>query len=420
MNLLDFDHWREIWHALKGNKVRTLLTAFGVFWGIFLLMVMMGSGSGLENGVMAGFSESATNSVFVWGQRTSKPYRGYPVGRPMELDNEDTQALRAQIPEAELVLPRVQLGGFMGGNNVTRGTKSGAFNVNGDWPEIATVTTIPIVEGRFLNPIDLDDKRKVAVIGNRVREVLFRAEETPIGQDIRINGVYFTVVGVFKPISSDGQGDRDAQTIHIPFTTFQQSFNYGNRVDWLALRSRPDVPASRAQEHVLTVLRARHSVAPDDKRAFGSFNLEEEFQKVQGLFLGIRVLIWIVGTGTLAAGVIGVSNIMLVIVRERTHEIGIRRSVGATPLNISGQVVLEALLLTASAGYVGLIAGMFLMDFVSGLVSSSPSDFFRDPGVGVAVAMKSLTILVVAGILAGLIPAWRAVRIKTVEALRTA
>jgi putative ABC transport system permease protein len=419
MSLFDADHAREIWDALRGNKFRTFLTAFGVFWGIFLLMVMMGSGNGLERGALQEFTGGATNSVFVWGQRTSKPYRGLPVGRGMQITNEDLPALRAQVPEAEVIAPRNQLGGFGGGNNVGRGTKSGGFSVMGDHPEIAAIQSIPLEQGRFLNRLDIEEKRKVAVIGTRVREVLFDRDENPIAKEIRIGGVYFMVVGVFRSTRSGSDADRDAQTVYVPFTTFQQAFNFGNRVGWLAIKSRDDVPASAVEAGTLAVLRERHGVAPDDSRAFGSFNLEEEYRKFKGVFLGIRTLIWIVGTGTLAAGVIGVSNIMLVIVRERTHEIGIRRAVGATPLSITSQIVLEAVLLTAGAGYIGLIAGMLGMDAVAGLVASSPSQFFKDPGVEVATAFKAIGILAVSGVVAGLMPAWRALRISTVEALRS-
>ncbi len=419
MSLFDADHWREIWNALRGNKVRTSLTAFGVFWGIFLLMVMMGSGTGLENGAMQGFADGAMNSVFVWGQRTTKPYRGLPIGRPIQLTNDDVDALRAQVPQAVLIAPRNQLGGFRGGFNVSRGTKSGAFSIMGDVAEQARIQAIPVASGRFLNPFDLAERRKVCVIGTRAQEVLFERGEDPIGKDIRIQGVPFRVIEIHRPIGTGGQAERTSQTIFIPFSTFQQAFQYGNRVDWLSVLSAEGVPASAAGERVKEILRVRHDVAPDDARAFGSWNMEEEFEKIQGVFTGIRLLVWIVGIGTLAAGVIGVSNIMLVIVRERTPEIGIRRAVGATPLAITGQIVLEALLLTAVAGYAGLIAGMLSMDLVARLVPGGEGTFFQNPGVDLASALRSLGILALAGLAAGLMPAWRAVRIDTVEALRS-
>lgn len=424
MALFDIDHWREIGAALAGNKVRTALTAFGVFWGIFMLMVMLGAGNGLQNGVMQGFANGATNSCFFWSRSTTKPYKGLPPGRPIRLDVDDWKAIREQVPEAGIVAPRLQLGGFRGGNNVVRGDKTGAFSVMGDVPEFRDVQNLRIDEGRFVDRLDIEQKRKVAVIGTRVREVLFEPGEDPIGEHIRINGVYFKVVGMHRPrVGGGGGGGQDpneaAQTIHIPLTAFQQAFNQPGRVAWFAITSADGVPASETEENVIDLLRRRHRVAPDDDRAIGHFNVEEEFTKVQGLFLGIRLLIWIVGTGTLAAGVIGVSNIMLVIVRERTKEIGVRRAIGATPVTIMGQIVLEAVLLTAAAGYFGLILGMLVVDQVArALPEGGASQMFSRPEVAVTAALQALAILIGSGVLAGLIPAQRAVSVRPVEALR--
>jgi putative ABC transport system permease protein len=419
MTVFDVDHWREIYEALRGNKVRTFLTAFGVFWGIFMLMVMLASGNGLWNGVSQGFSEEATNSVFIWSQRTSKPYRGMPTGRPLQLDAGDAAAIGAQITDAEVVCPRNQLGGFRGGNNVTRGTKAGAFSVMGDVPQIARVQSVHMTAGRFLNRLDVDERRKVCVIGTRVREVLFGRNEDPIDQSIKISGVTFRVIGTFKPTRSEG-GDRNEAltTIFVPFTTFQTAFNFGDRVGWFALIPRAGVPAAVVETKTLALLRERHRVAPDDARAFGHWNSEVEFNQVSGLFAGIRALVWIVGIGTLSAGVIGVSNIMLVIVRERTNEIGIRRAVGATPLSITTQIILESLILTGFAGYLGLVAGIGVVEGIAHAIAANPAEMFRDPEVPFQSALITLAILVVSGIAAGLIPARRAVKISTVEALR--
>lgn len=418
MSVVDRDHWREIYEALRGNKVRTFLTAFGVFWGIFMLMVMLASGNGLWNGVSQGFTGGATNSVFIWSQRTSKPFRGMPTGRSVQLDAGDTAAIRAQIPEAQVVCPRNQLGGFQGGNNVTRGTKAGAFSVMGDIPEIVQVQPVDIVSGRFLNRIDLDERRKVAVIGPRVREVLFGKNENPLDQSIRVNGVTFRVIGEFKPKRSGGDSNEEAQTIFVPFTAFQAAFHYGDRVGWFALVSKPGTPASVVETKTLALLRERHRVAPDDARAFGHYNSEVDYNKISGLFVGIRILVWIVGIGTLAAGVIGVSNIMLVIVRERTNEIGVRRAVGATPIAITAQIIFEALILTTLAGYLGLVAGVGVVEVIARAIAATPSEMFQNPEVPFESALMTLAILVVSGVLAGLIPARRAVKISPVEALR--
>jgi putative ABC transport system permease protein len=418
MSVIDRDHWREIYETLRGNKLRTFLTAFGVFWGIFMLMVMLGSGNGLSTGVLQDFGDGATNSLFVWAQTTSKPWRGMPSGRFVQLDTGDTEAIRRDVPEAAVVCPRNQLGGFRGGNNVTRGTKAGAFSVMGDLPEIAQVESVRLVEGRFLDPLDVAERRKVAVIGERVRELLFVRGETVVGEHIRINGVYFKVIGIFKPRRSEG-GDEDAnQTIFVPFSTFQSAFNYGHRVGWFAITARQGIPASVVEAKVLALLKERHRVAPDDSRAIGHFNLEEEYDQLQGLFGGIRALVWIVGIGTLAAGAIGVSNIMLVIVRERTNEIGIRRAVGATPFTIMSQIVFEALVLTSVAGYLGLFVGIAVIEILAALLAGSAAWAFKDPQIPLSSAFATLAVLVASGIFAGLVPAARALKISTVEALR--
>ncbi len=418
-HLLDLDHWQEIRVALLRNKARTALTAFGVFWGIFLLMVMLGSGTGLRKGVLQGFSDGATNSFFIWTQRTQKPFAGMPAGRGIRMTNADVAAIREKVPEAEVVAPRNQLRGFGGGNNVSRGRRTGAFSVMGDYPEIRRIQSLRIQKGRFLNPVDVEESRKVAVIGTRVRELLFSRGEEPIGDSIVIGGVYFQVVGVFASPQTGDAAERDAQTIFVPFTTFQRAFNYGDRVGWMAIISRPDVPASVAEEKVLALLRSRHKVAPDDLRAFGHFNLEEEYTKIQGLFSGIRLLVWIVGVGTLAAGVIGVSNIMLIIVKERTKEIGIRRALGAKPSAVVSQIVSESVILTALAGYFGLVAGIALVVGIGRLLPPGGAGMFLDPDVGVGEALQALAILVAAGVLAGLAPAQRALAVSPTVALRS-
>ena len=416
MSLLDRDHWQEILQTLARNKMRTFLTAFGVFWGIFMLMVMLGSGNGLSNGVESGFSDGATNSIFIWSQRASKPYRGMLPGRQMQLDLADAAAIR-ELPEAAVVCPRNQLGGWRGGNNITRGNRAGAFSVMGDYPEISKVQSVRMVAGRFINPLDITERRKVAVLGPRSRQVLFDKDEDPLGQDIRISGVYFKVIGVFEPRRSGDDHDDDAMSLFVPFTTFQSAFNFGDRVGWFAITSREGTPASVLEDKVLALLKERHRVAPDDSRAFGHFNLEKEFGKVTGLFAGIRILIWIVGIGTLAAGVIGVSNIMLVIVRERTNEIGVRRAVGATPWAIMTQVVFESLVLTSIAGYLGLVAGVAVIEMTARLVGDG-AEMFKNPEVSLAAALQTLVVLVLSGLLAGLFPARRAVQSTPVEALR--
>jgi putative ABC transport system permease protein len=418
--IFDLDHWHEIRAALLHNRVRTALTAFGVFWGIFLLMIMLGSGSGLRNGTMRGFSGSAANSFFIWTQRTQKPWAGLPAGRSFELHNADVQAIRDHVAEVEVVAPRNQLGGYSGGNNVTRGRKAGAFSVMGDYPEIQRIQSYGITSGRFLNPLDIEEHRKVAVIGTRVRDVLFEHGEEPIGQSIEIRGVYFQVIGVFKSSQSGEDADSDAQAVFVPFTTFQRAFNYSDQVGWLAVISKPDVRASLAEEKVLGLLKERHKVAPDDLRAFGHWNMEEEYGKIQALFAGIRILIWLVGAGTLAAGAIGVSNIMLIIVKERTKEIGIRRAVGAKPSAIVTQIMVETVILTSIAGYLGMVAGIALVEVVGKVLPAGDgARMFSNPDVGIGQALQALAILITAGLFAGWAPAQRALQISPIMALRS-
>ncbi|HLF56694.1 MAG TPA: ABC transporter permease [Thermoanaerobaculia bacterium] len=421
--MFDLDHWQEIGAALAKNRLRTFLTAFGVFWGIFLLVALLGAGNGLSNGVMAGFQGTATNSLFVWAQRTTKPYAGLDAGRRVEFTNADIDALESQIEEAEVIAPRLQMGGFRGGANVRRGGEVGAFNVTGDHPEIFTIQSMILDRGRLLNRVDLVQKRKVAVVGTRVVETLFERGEETIGDSIEINGVWFKVVGVFRSRQTGEQGDRDAQSIYVPFSTFQQAFNAQNRVHWFAVTAKPQFSAEAVEEKVLDVLRTRHKVAPDDRRGIGSFNLAKEFGKIQGLFNGIRVLMWVVGMGTLTAGAIGVSNIMLIVVRERTKEIGLRRAIGATPWKVMAQIVLEAVVLTSVAGFLGLAAGVGVLELVAANLPQASAtgqpSMFQNPGVQFGDALLALGVLVAAGTIAGLIPAQRAVAVSPVVALHS-
>ena len=415
--MFDSDSWQEIFATIKKNKLRTALTCFGVFWGIFMLVVMIGSGNGLSNGILKDFAGTATNSFFCWAQKTSKPYKGMKPGRNFNFNNDDTKALK-QLPELSVVAPMNQLGNYEGTNNVVRGLNNGGFEVSGVYPELRKIEATNIKAGRFLNQNDIDDKRKVAVIGKRVQEILFEKDENPIGEYIRVQGVYFRVVGVTEPASGGERGREAGEKVQIPFTTFQQAFNYGDIVGWYAIMASKGVPATKAEDMALALLRERHKVAPDDAIAIGHWNMEKEFNKLNGLFAGISGLVWIVGTGTLLAGIIGVSNIMLIVVKERTKEIGIRRAIGAPPGHIVRQLILESVFLTTIAGYVGLILSIALMEGVSSMLASDDSSMFTNPTIDLNVALTALAILIGAGALAGLIPARKAIAIPPVEALR--
>jgi len=415
--MFDLDRWQEIFSALSKNKVRTFLTAFGVFWGIFMLLVMMGSGDGLEKGAKKDFGSFATNALYMWTQSTSKPYKGLPPGRGFNFNNSDTEAMRQNVEGISLLCPRNQLGGYRGENNVIRGKYTGAFSVYGDVPNIIKVDPLDIFNGRFLNENDIKEKRKVCVVGKRVYDLLFEPNEDPIGEYIQINGVYFQVIGVYNQPIKNNASERDLENIYIPFTTFQQAFNYGNIVGWYCITANPDVRVSELFDNVFTVLADRHKIHPEDKRAIGSWNSEKEFLKLNDLFTGINFLIWIVGIGTLLAGVIGVSNIMLVVVKERTKEIGIRKAIGANPYSIISQIILESTFLTSIAGYVGLLFGVLVIEVVNNLVGTS-AGMFLNPQIDFNIAITATIILVIAGALAGLIPAQKAAAVNPVMALR--
>jgi putative ABC transport system permease protein len=419
--MFDKDKWQEIYSSLKSNKLRTFFTAFGVFWGIFMLIIMLGSGNGLRNAVYDGMGDFATNSAIMFTRQTTMPYKGFPRGRQWLFHTSDMEALLKNIPEIDQLAPRLQPWGGNGGNNVVHGIKTGAYNITGDYPAINKIDPVRILKGRFLNEIDLQNKRKVAVIGNRVRDELFKNGETVIGEYIRINGVYYQVVGVFEPknknINIGGEKDK---SVFIPFTTMQVSYNLGDDVHYFLVTAKPHKSASVVEEKSMKLLAERNHIAPEDEQAFGHFNLEKEFKKMNGLFLGIRILIWIVGIGTLLAGVIGVSNIMVIIIKERTREIGIQRAIGATPWRIISQVILESVTLTAVAGSFGLVLGVFLLEMLNNMLASSgdQSQVLKNPDVDIQVAVTALVLLIIAGIVAGLIPAKKAVSMKPVEALR--
>ncbi len=420
--MFDTDKWVEIFHSLSKNPLRTTLTALGVFWGIFLLVIILGAAKGLENGVTKGFNDIAKNSLFLWSQRTSKDYMGFPAGRYFNMNNDDFFALKENVTVAEVITPRNQLGGFRSGNLVIYKNQSSTFNVYGDYPEVNLVEPIVIDKGRFINPLDLAERRKIAVIGERVREVLYEEDEDPLGTYLKVNGVYFQVVGLFNSRATGERGISQTERIYIPFTTFQQAFNYGNVVSWFTMTAKEGKRSKEVLDRALTILKARHKVHPEDDRAFGHFNLEEEYLKIQNLFFGIKGVSWIVGILTLLSGVVGVSNIMLIVVKERTKEIGVRRAVGAKPLTIISQIMSESIFLTFLAGLAGLIVGILVLEGINYALTTYVGDsdgmMFMNPAIRFTTAIYALIIMTIAGAMAGIMPASRAVSISPVEALR--
>ncbi len=417
--MFDLDLWSEIISALKKNRLRSFMTAFGVFWGIFMLIVMSGAGKALENGVMDGVKAFATNSAFFWTERTSVPFAGFQRGRNWHYDTNDIQYIRDNVKEVEYLSPRL-FGNQQSGNNTIRGERTGAFNVYGDYPDYFKIDRWTPIKGRLINEIDMIQERKVCNIGERVQELMFAKDEDPIGQYLKINGVYFQVVGVIHAETRINiGGGKKEETIIIPFSTMQRAYNYGNVVYFFSVTAKKGTKVSDLEDKLKSLLKERHKIAPDDLQAIGSFNLEKEFIKYSALFLGIQVLTWIVGIGTLLAGVIGVSNIMLVIIKERTQEIGIQRAIGATPATVIKHIVAESVFLTVMAGYIGLSLGVGVLEILNKILESAGDKvFFRNPQVNLTMALSALAVLVVAGIIAGLIPAKRAVSIKPIDAIR--
>ena len=418
--MFDLDKWQEIFNSIVQNPLRTIMTALGVFWGILMLVLIIGAANGLENGVNKRMGMRASNSMFLWSRSTSLAYAGFQPGRRIRMTNDDIKVIKALVSEAEYICPRNQLGGFRGGNNVVYKNKTGAFEIMGDYPEIRHVELFKIDRGRFLNQKDLIDNRKIAVIGQGVLDLMYEPDEDPIGSWIQIQGSYFQVVGIFSSTQSGNRAEREMQRIYIPFTTFQKAFNYSNIVSWFAITARRDVSVSLLEKKILNLLKRKHEVSPDDSRAFGHFNLEEAFQEAVNVLFGINTLGWIVGILTLLAGAIGISNIMLVIVKERTKEIGIRRAIGAKPIAITSQIISEAVLLTFLAGYAGLVLGIAILELISWAMISSGVDtgMFGPPSIEVGLALKALGALMIAGVLAGLLPARKAISVSPVDALR--
>ncbi len=413
------DRWNEILEALNANRFRTLLTAFGVFWGILILVLLLALTNGLKNGVSADFGDFATNSMFMWSQGTSKPYKGLPKGRFFSFKLEDVEVLREKIPQLKYISPRNQLGGYNGANNVTRNEKTGAFSIYGDYPEFIKQQPLDITAGRYISYSDIQEKRKICVIGIDVVKGLYDKGEEPIGTYVKVNGVNFLVVGVFENPKSGGDQEEEANTIFIPFTTFSQAFNRADNVGWMAITAHDDTQITDVKERVFAIMREQRTIHPEDKRAIGHFDLAEEFAKIQGLFSILTLVGYFVGALVLMSGVIGISNIMLIVVKERTKEIGVRRALGASPWEIKSQILQESLVLTIISGMTGIAAAagvIWVMNYVLSQVGDV--DNFANPSVNINVIFVALTILIVSGLLAGFIPASRATQMKPVDALR--
>ncbi|MBL18831.1 MAG: multidrug ABC transporter ATP-binding protein [Flavobacteriaceae bacterium] len=415
--LFDRDTWQEIFGSIQKNKLRTVVTVIGVLWGIFIYITLSGASKGLDNGFEREFEEVAINSLFVWAQNTSIPYDGFRTGRRMQLKLDDKAFLYKRIPQLQYIAPRNARGAFGGsGSAVKRKGKSGSYAIYGDFPILVKIANKDIYDGgRFINQSDIDYQRKVCVIGERTQAELFEAKEDPIGAFIEIDGMYFKVVGVHK--FTPGGGFESDSDIFIPFTTFKLLYNTGERVSWFAMAAYNDADVVAVEADIKAALRLKHRVHPDDERAFGSFNLGEIFNRVKGFSNGMYVLSLIVGIATILAGVVGIGNILLISVRERTKELGIRRALGATPREVRSQIIIESVFLTLIAGIIGIILGAFVLALL-GYAFKDPLIPFVNPTVPIKFILGALVLMVGLGTLIGLIPAQRAVSIKPIDALR--
>ena len=409
--LFDTETWQEIYGSIRKNKLRTGITIIGVLWGIFLLIVLLGATRGLENSFKNAFGNLATNSVFVWTQSTDTPFKGFQKGRSFRLTMNDIDVLKSEYAsEIKFLAPRNQIM-----NLIVRDFKSGSFKVSGDYPILDQIQKKNLTFGRFLNQNDILSMSKVAVISEEMVKQLFDKGEMPIGQYIKINNINYKVVGVYEP-SNTANFDRD--TAYIPFTTFKKVYNSSDKIDWMMITAYSGVNIEQLEKDLLLTLKNLHKVHPEDKRAFGCINLGKEIGRLTGFLTGMQFLTWFVGIATLIAGVFAIGNILLITVKERTKEIGIRRAIGATPKSIRQQIILEAVFLTATAGMLGIIFGAFTLYIMDSVFGQGPDAALINPTVNIPIILISCTILIFLGTLIGLIPAHMATIIKPIEALR--
>lgn len=414
--MFERDFWQEILSTFRSNKLRTGLTAAGVFWGIFMLILMMGIGKGMENGVLDEFGGSVSNGLFVWPGRTTMSYKGLPINRRPEFNLNDVAEIRAKIPEIELLAPRVELSN----QNIVFGQEKGSYELRGELPAVFTIQSMIAREGRLLNDLDEKERRKSVVIGKTVAAALFK-NISALGNYIQVNNIPFQVVGV---IEYDGQGSwmqEVEEQVFIPLSTARQAFNFGEKISWFVCTVKAEANISETEIKVKNILAERHRINPEDAQAIGSFNSEKEFGRVASLFSSINIFIWFVGIMTLFAGVVSVSNVMLITVKDRTREFGLRKAIGAEPNSIIRMILTESVVLTTISGYFGLLVGTGLVALADAVLASAGAgaELFKNPEIQAPVAIGALFVLILSGAVAGLLPAQYAVKIQPIEALRS-
>ncbi len=417
--IFDLDTWQEIFSSISKNKTRTIITVIGVLWGIFIYIALSGAAKGLDNGFERQFRNIAMNSIGVWTQKTSLAYAGFKKGRSPRLKFKDAAALKERVPGIQFITPRNVRGVFDGGLPplVVRGNKSESYALYGDTPEYARIVAKKIYDGgRFINEKDVELERKVCVIGERTVKELFEPNENPIGEYVRINQTYFKVIGVHKFVQGGGfESDGD---IFIPFTTFNKMYNYGDNVNFFFLAAYDSEDPVKIEAQIEETLKRIHQVSPKDDKAIGFINLGEIFGKIIGFSKGMTFLSLVVGLATIIAGVIGIGNILLISVKERTKELGIRRALGATPSEVKTQIILESVFLTFVSGILGIVLGAIVLFGINAATSGITDYPYTNPTVPIPYVLGVLFVIITLGTLIGLIPAQRAVSIKPIEALR--
>ncbi len=415
------DTWQEIYYSLRNNKLRTFLTMIGVGWGMFLFVSLLGAAKGMENGFDKLFSGFATNSIFMWAQNTSIPYAGFPKGRQTEIRLSDIDLLEKKIPEIDYISPQNSRGNFGSPpEQMSRNGKTASYTLTGDYPIGNKISEKKLIFGRYINDADVAGNKSVAVIGEEVYKNFFDAKknENPIGKSFNVKGIFFNVIGVFK-VPRNGGGMNNDQTVFIPLSTYTKMYNDGDKVGFFAIVSKPEADLKIVEENAKSVLKEKYNVSPEDTNAFGSFNLGKEFGKLTGFLTGMQLLTIIVGSLTILAGVIAISNILLITVKERTKEIGIRRALGAKPAEVRNQILLESVVITLVSGILGFILGIMLLMILNIMTQNQDEFPFYNPTVDYSDVFSAMAIMVVLGLVIGMIPAQRAVKIRPIEALRS-
>lgn len=410
---IDIDSCEEILITITRNKTRSLLTAFGVFWGIFMLVTLIGGGKGMQEQMKSQFKGFATNSAFLVSQKTGEPYKGFRKGRSWDLKLDDIERLKKGVSAIDIITPSIA----KWGNTAVYKDKKYSCSVKGLYPNYEHIEHQEMAYGRFINDVDIKEARKVCVIGKRVYESLFRPGEDPCGKFVRVDGIYYRVVGMCASEGNINIQGQASEAVTLPFSTMQQAYNLGNTVHVVCFTVKHGVKVTDVQPQAERIVKAAHYIAPDDKQAVMILNAEAMFSMVDNLMSGIRILIWMVGLGTLFAGAIGVSNIMMVTVRERTTEIGIRRAIGARPRDILQQILSESMVLTIIAGMAGISFAVLVLQVLEA-AANDPGNITTHYQVSFGLAIGTGMLLLVLGMFAGLAPAYRAMAIKPIDAIR--